>query len=117
MSDSIEADDALVPILYTRSLLYFVSGVLEGHVDGDAWEDDIDAPVVGMQRYLTDKGVFNSSDFPEVEKTRQFLDSVPDSTVWSESSAGSGLNSMSHKHGDFDNDEETVKSVTWIIEH
>ncbi len=117
MSDGIEADDVLVPILYTRSLLYFVSGVLEGHVEGDSWEDDIDAPIVGMQRYLTDKGVFNPSDFPAVEQIRQFLQSFPDSEVWSESSAGNGLNSMSHKHGDFDNDDETVKSVTWIIEH
>jgi len=117
MSDSIESDDVLVPILYTRSLLYFVSGVLEGHVAGTAWKDDIDAPIVGMQRYITDKGVYNPGDFPEVEQDRQFLLSVPDSEVWSDSSAGNGLNSLSHKHGDFDNDEATIQSVTWVIGH
>jgi len=117
MSDSVESDDSLVPILYTRSLLYFVSGVLEGHVENNAWEGDIDAPIVGMQRYLTDKSLFNANDFPEVEQVRQFLDSVADSAIWSDSSAGNGLNSLSRKHGDFDNDPPTVDSVAWIIAH
>jgi len=117
MSDGIESDDVLVPILYTRSLLYFVSGVLEGQVEGDAWKGDIDAPIVGMQRYITDKSVYNPNDFPEVEQVREYLQSIQNSDIWSDSSAGNGLNSTSHKHGDFDNDVDTVNSVLWIIEH
>ena len=118
MSESLESDDNLVPILYTRSLLYFVSGVLEGHIDEEnKWKGDIDEPIVGMQRYINDKSVFNANDFPEVEQVRNFLQKTPDSAVWSESSAGDGLNSMSRKHGDFDNDEATVKSVVWMIGH
>lgn len=117
MSDGIESDDVLVPILYTRSLLYFVSGVLEGHVEDDAWKGDIDAPIVGMQRYITDKSVYNPNEFPEVEQVRQFLQSTQNSEIWSDSSAGNGRNSTSHKHGDFDNDVDTVNSVLWIIGH
>jgi len=116
MKDAIESEDVLVPILYTRSLLYFVSGLLEGHVAGTAWEDDVDAPVVGMQRYIADIATYDTGDFPDVKNVRQFLASSANTTVWSESSGGSGLNSQSHKHGDFDNDDETVKSLCWIIE-
>lgn len=117
MSDPLDAADIMVPILYTRSLLYFVSGLLEGHVEGDSWDDDIDAPIVGMQRFITNTDTYKKDEFPEIEKVRQFLQSIPNSTVWSDSSAGNGLNSMSHKHGDFDNDAETVKSIAWIISH
>lgn len=117
MSDDLESDDVLVPILYTRSLLYFVSGVLEGHLEDEVWKDDIDAPIVGMQRYINDQTVFDLNGFPEVEQVRQFLQGVPGSEVWSESSAGNGLNSMSRKHGDFDNDKATIESVAWIIKH
>jgi hypothetical protein len=117
MSDGIESDDVLLPMLYTRSLLYFVSGVLEGHVEDDAWESDIDAPILGMQRYITDKNIYNPNEFPEVEQVRQFLQSTQDSEIWSDSSAGNGLNSTSHKHGDFDNDVATVNSLLWIIGH
>jgi hypothetical protein len=42
---------------------------------------------------------------------------LPHAAVWADSSAGNGLNSLSHKHEDFDNDEDTVKSLAWIIEH
>lgn len=117
MSDAIESDDILVPILYTRSLLYFVSGVLEGHDQDGVWTDDIDEPILGMQRYLTETGVYTPNDFPEVENVRKFLKDNPGAEVWSDSLEGNGRNSLSHKHGDFDNDNDTVKSVTWIIEH
>jgi len=116
MADALESEDAMVPILYTRSLLYFVSGLLEGHVEGTEWEDDVDAPVVGMQRYIADTVTFDAGDFPEIDKVRQFLASDANTTVWSESSMGHGLSSKSHKHGDFDNDDETVNSFCWIIE-
>lgn len=117
MSDAIESDDVLASVLYPRSLLYFVSGVLEGHVEGGAWKGDTDAPIVGMQRYLHDTDVFNSRDFPEVEHVRRFLQGIPDSEVWSESSAGNGRDCLSRRHGDFDSDEATVGSVAWIIAH
>lgn len=117
MTDALESADVLVPRLYTRSLLYFVSGLLEGHREGMAWKDDVDVPVLGMQRYIVEDPSFASDEFPEIATVRKFLLGRIQSAVWSESSLGNGLNSKSHKHGDFDNDDDTVRSFCWIIEN
>ncbi len=117
MSDDLESNDALVPIIYTRSLLYFVSGVLEGEARGDGWVEQIDAPLVGMRRYLDDATVFNADDFPAVETGRRFLAGAAHRAVWSESLEGDGLKSNARKHGDFDNNESTVASVLWVLQH
>jgi hypothetical protein len=117
MTDDLESNDVLVPIAYTRSLLYFVSGVLEGVARGDAWAEEIDAPLVGMRRYLDEETVFTTVEFPAVEAGRRFLSGAPDRTVWSESLVGDGLKSSAKKHGDFDNDESTVASVLWVLQH
>lgn len=117
MSDALESSDSLVPIVYTRSLLYFVSGVLEGAAQADAWVEDIDAPLVGMRRYVDDEAVFSAGAFPSVDQGRRFLLGAPNRVVWSESLAGDGLKSSARKHGDFDNDESTVASVVWAVEH
>lgn len=117
MSDALEASDSLVPIVYTRSLLYFVSGVLEGTVQADAWVEDIDAPLVGMSRYVDDTAMFSAAAFPAVEQGRHFLLEAPHRVVWSESLTGDGLKSSARKHGDFDDDEATVASVVWAVEH
>lgn len=116
MSDALESDDVLVPILYTRSLLYFISGVLEGHEEGHHWKEDVDEPLVGLQRHL-DAEAFDAGDFPAVAQVRQFLQNVPHAQVWSEAAGGNGRNSRSRKHGDFDNDAATVDSLGWIVGH
>jgi hypothetical protein len=51
MHDGLEAKDAIVPIVYLRSLLYFISGVLEASDD---------APIVGMERYDRNSNVYPS---------------------------------------------------------
>lgn len=113
MKDALECDDALVPLLYTRSLLYFVSGVLEGRKQGDGWTEDIDSPLVGMQRYLD--GGFAGGDLPAVAAIRNFLAADPKRTVWSEIAGAGGLSSASKKHGDFDNDEATITSLVFAV--
>jgi hypothetical protein len=42
MSDDFECKDRLVPGIYNRSLLYFISGVLE---------DEVDMPIAGLHRH------------------------------------------------------------------
>jgi hypothetical protein len=37
--------------------------------------------------------------------------------VWAVDERSSGFGSKSLKHGDFDNDEFTVASVSWILQH
>lgn len=117
MSDPVESEDVLLPIVYTRSLLYFISGVLEGHIENGEWQDDVDAPIVGMQRYITNTDIFNADSFPAVAQVRQFLQQVPEAMVWSDSLAGNGCSSRSHKHGDFDNDPDTISSLIWMLGH
>ncbi|MCB0402151.1 MAG: hypothetical protein KDD41_08710, partial [Flavobacteriales bacterium] len=106
MQDALEKTDGIVPILYPASLLYFVSAMLEGTED-----EDIDKPIVGMQRYFADRKPFNTND--NIQVVKDFLNGK---TYWSECNEGPGKTSMSHKHGDFDNSGcETIKSVKHII--
>jgi len=119
MMDKVESDDVLIPILYIRSLLYFVSGLLEGHVDhAGAWIADIDAPILGMERYISNKRVYDSTSFPQIAEVRTDLQIIANSKVWSvTSNAGNGLSSTSKKHGDFDNDKITLDSIIYLIKN
>jgi hypothetical protein len=105
MTDELEAQDQLLSIIYPRSLLYFVSGLLEGEAD---------VPIMGMERFLLGKEIFNESDFAAVHRARAWL-AQSDRAIWSISARGDGLNSESRKHGDFDDDEHTIKSVVRLL--
>ena len=56
MRDEVEVEDVLVPIVYPRSLLYFVSGLLE-FSDDEPTERVADTPLVGMQRFSVNRDV------------------------------------------------------------
>lgn len=115
MQDVLEREDHMVPILYPRSLLYFVSGVLEGHTEGPRWVSAPDTPVVGMDRYLTDSDTYATHAFPAVASVRRFFAALTNGKVLSEANHGHGCRSMSHRHGDFDNDGPTLQSLHWIL--
>ena len=104
MTDENESNDELVPIIYPRSLLYFVSGVLEGEPD---------VPIMGMQRFYS----FDGNDFPSVGRVRAWLEEGAGRRVWSIDETADGLGSKSLKHGDFDNDEVTVASIGFILKN
>lgn len=115
MRDERESQDKLVPVLYTRSLLYFVSGLLEGKVANGRWQGILDMPLVGMERFFKDahQGAFGAD--PDIRTVRKFLE-APGRTIWSPSvGAQEGFNSDSATHGDFDNDEVTLNSVVNVI--
>lgn len=116
MHDERESGDVLVPVLYTRSLLYFVSGLLEGIPSGNGWTGQPDMPLVGMERFFAAAHHQTFANESDVQTVLHFLTSAPSRTVWSQSlDAGPGLNSDSSKHGDFDNDPATLESVAQII--
>ena len=110
MSDEFEKNNSLVSealadeklrFIYPRSLLYFVSGVLE---------NEPDAPILGMARFL--------AGFPSIELERSYGRTVTDffqkHCVYSPSSDGSkeqGFSSGATKHGDFTSDPQTLESV------
>jgi hypothetical protein len=113
MNDTAESRDALVRFVYTRSLLYFISGVLEPDSKGGV---DFDKPIVGMERYYIAKDVYQ---LPEIAEARQFLAGIAQSAVWGPlaASPGAGLHSTAKRHGDFDNDEATLASLRHLIEN
>lgn len=106
MQDELEARDAILPPVYLCSLLYCVAGLLE---------EQVDLPLVGMQRYHGASPAFDPSPFPEIQRVRQRLAAFPQPWVWSESHAGPGLSTAARSHGDFDNDETTLESLAFLI--
>jgi hypothetical protein len=108
MKDEVEQQDRLVPIVYPRSLLYLVSGVLEGEPD---------VPIMGMQRFIALQETFGQDKFPGVYGVRDWFGKMASRTVWSLDERVSGLGSKAGKHGEFDNEEATIASVKWILEH
>ncbi len=108
MADRFERDDVLVPLMYTRSLLYFISGVLE--------PDEVDIPIAGMMRHATKSGQFASGP------SREWADFISSNnqTILSDSSelnpdAPEGRRTTSRKHGEFDNNRATQESLTHIL--
>ncbi|MFM0356497.1 hypothetical protein PQR12_23635 [Paraburkholderia nemoris] len=111
MLERYESNDQLVMGIYVRSLLYFISGVLER----DYLEDK---PIFGMQRFLEDATVFDPTGVPNIDVCRQFLDSDPHRTVWSiADGAPAGLRSGATTHAGFACDKDTKASVVFILTH
>ena len=70
-----------MPVLYPRSLLYFVSGVTEA-VD--------DCPLAGMQRYYA-APYDDATRFPEIDYVRKAaLFQAADAMCWSPAAGGPG---------------------------
>lgn len=105
MSDEVERKDNMVRFVYPRSLLYFVSGLLE--------PSEVDKPLVGMQRYLTRQRPFDG--MADVKAVTDFLEAGPNRCVFSVSDTLDGNRSTSRAHGDFDNDIVTVASLGHIL--
>src|SRR5262245_7818139 len=106
MSDQLEKADKLVPVIYPHSLLYFVAGLTE---------DEADKPLVGMQRYHSGAPPYDASAFPAIKIVTDFIGSTAHRSIWSECDAPDGCMTKSHRHGDFDNDEQTLASLCHII--
>jgi len=106
MLDSYESKDRLVPVLYPRSLLYFISGVLEG-------EKEFDAFILGMQRHIIGNKPYNSD--PMLNTISEYL---KDKMIYSVTDANApiGMRSGSISHGGFDDENETtLESIFYLI--
>lgn len=123
MRDPVESKDALVPGVYTRSLLYFVSGVVERESDGKGgFTGAYDLPIVGMERYYRDDKVYGQ---PEIAVARAFLAETAGRAVWSVTDHGAdGLLANAMSHGGFDDTDAvapakdlTMLSVQYLIAH
>ncbi len=105
MQDGYEQKDQLVKGIYTRSLLYFISGVLEGEAD---------IPIAGMERFWTSQAPFDdpylvdNAVWLKEEDTARTVMSVTGVDI-------PGRNCASESHGNFDNDDLTRKSLTYMV--
>lgn len=106
MTDKWEQEDGIVPLLYPASLLYFVSGVLE---------DEVDKPLIGMQRFLNVKAFNNAANFPDIASVRTFFQSTDKTLIFSPSDDAEGCRSQANSHGGFDDDEQTLQSIRHIL--
>jgi hypothetical protein len=96
MNDDTESKDVLAPVVYPRSLLYFVSGVLEGNEE---------KPIVGLERFYSGQKPYQGALF---EAVSNFVKSAAQPrVVWSRTLDGQpGMNCAAEHHGGFA--EETV---------
>jgi hypothetical protein len=109
MTDEAECKDWLLSFVYPRSLLYFVSGVLETEDDGSSSPAK---PLVGLNRYYGAPGRDENAALPLI---RKFVTESAGRVVWSPSANGDGLSSGAVHHGDFDDDPEVRASLTYMI--
>ncbi|MDL2409159.1 hypothetical protein PY650_26685 [Rhizobium calliandrae] len=105
MTDENEQKDQLVPKFYNKSLLYFISGVLE---------DEPDTPIAGMQRFWTGKPPFIDPFL--LDSTAWLGDPGARRSVLSiAAEGGDGFLSSALRHGDFDDDPPTLASLRAIV--
>lgn len=113
MSDTYEKADALVdriPKFYPRSLLYFISGVLENK------GKDYDAYILGLERHISWSNYLNKE--PILRNINSFLyENLPERLVYSKTkaTAAEGYQSEAIDHGDFDDDKKTLESITYLL--
>jgi len=131
MSDDLETAEKLLQVdgaspavnellgqVYTSSLLYFISGVLE--------DPDDDTPVDGMQRFFLRNGAFVPGAFADIDAAWNFYGSRSNAVIASDTSALSpqpplGQRCTSHHHGGFPSDDiegtpgGTLQSVCYLL--
>jgi hypothetical protein len=99
MLDVDEAVDAIAGVVYPRSLLYFVSGLLEGAEV---------RPLVGMERYYSADPPYDDAAITTVR--RFMLDPQMQRVAWSGASQEVGLLSRAKSHGGFVMDDDLQAS-------
>lgn len=108
MSDEYECKDIMIPFFYTHSLLYLISGALEDEGESS------DAYILGLERHIGYKLPYNigellaSHDYLYLDGLNRVSFSVYKGSV-------DGLGTAAEKHGDFDDDDATLKSVNYIL--
>jgi hypothetical protein len=119
MKDGLERADAVLgpgtAAVYPSSLLYLVSGLFEA----DDAASDVDAPILGMQRYLLgDAPPDWISEGPERAANaavRAFIAAKAGSAWFSRDNGGAGRWTEATSHGTFDSEQRTLESVATLF--
>lgn len=113
MNDVLERADPVLGsgtgAIYPSSLLYLVSGLFE--IDSNVAA--VDAPLVGMQRFLDRAPAWLNDPVEEaaINAVRTFASGMADSAIYSKAYGAAGLSTDATAHGDFDNNTITLESV------
>jgi len=110
MNDKNEKKDILVPFVYTHSLLYLISGILENE------GKDFDAYILGLERHAYTYPPYDS--VPEIKDSNIFLfQNNTNRIIFSQTkdNAEEGLQTFSLSHGGFDDDEKTISSIKFLL--
>lgn len=96
--------------VYTRSLLYLISGALENRGTNP------DAPLLGMQRHLAPRYTPKPAESAALQRLRTVLGDLPAALVFAPSppNAPAGQTTDSRKHGGYWADDQTVQSIMAI---
>lgn len=113
MTDAFECANHLLSIVYNRSLLYLISGILE--------PQEVDIPLAGMMRFDTGKKPFTAQILLDVQA---FLfpsgagatqRTVLARTMITAPNATAGYRSNAARHQDFNTDADTLDSLVEIL--
>ncbi|MBA3855303.1 MAG: hypothetical protein C0507_00190 [Cyanobacteria bacterium PR.3.49] len=97
-----EKDDVVFHGLYPRSLLYFVSGVIEKHADES---------LIGMATYFREGAYYKK----EVKRIREYMQPPKLTRVWAPRLGIPGGSSNATRHEDFSKEHSSLESVQDII--
>lgn len=109
MSDGFETQDRLVPFVYTHSLLYFISGALENE------GKDYDAYLLGLERHILAQEPYNIPALLDINEYLFEQDNIRIVLSHTAVDAILGFQSLSSKHGAFDDDVLTINSIKHFI--
>lgn len=104
MQEQYEKKDYCVKYLYTYSLLYLVSGL---------FEDETDAKIMGLHEQFKAEGRY--AKFEELEIINSFITSNKLALSKDIENADNSMWTDSLRHGDFDNNSATLKSILSTI--
>lgn len=110
MNDHYECLDFCVKYVYTHSLLYLISGILE--------PNEYDAYILGMQRYLSGTAPYDQDD--TLKAVRDYMAGGTDRTVFARTADGaaSGLQCIAEHHGGFaDPAVLAIGSIAYLLEN
>lgn len=121
-------DPSILGKVYPRSLLYLVAGVCESFEgqggSGKHALDGFDMPILGMDRYYDNNGVFTAADYPSIGMLRTEFPVPAVGPAFARvlsptdlTTAQLGFRCTALKHGNFPGDEFTIESLKECFDH
>lgn len=111
MNDATECEDVMLEYVYTHSLLYLISGVLEDR--GDSY----DAYILGLERHIAFNAPYDVDDLEAVNKYLYMQDLQRVSFSKTIADTAEGMQTHAVKHGGFALEEKTLASIQYILRH